>query len=487
MDDRGAVVASAEHRHETLRPREGWSEQDPETWWQATVHAIRAALGGVDSDRGRIECIGLSGQMHGSVFLPAGADSPQVRALRPALLWNDQRTTIQCKAILDAAGGEERLLRATGNTALTGLTAPKILWLRDHEPESFKRLGVVINPKDFVRFRLTGDLATDVGDASGFGLFDPECRQWNQGLLNALQLDQTILPRVVNSHEIIGVVSEWAGKATGLEPGIPVVAGSGDQMTGAIGTGIVRPGRVSATLGTSGVVFAHLGTTLPDSMPATLQTMCSAIEGEWCTYGCTLSAAGAMEWYREAFCPTMSFRDLDEEAAAIDGGANGLTFLPYLSGERCPVSDPRARAAFIGLSARHRRPHLTRAVLEGVAFTMAAILDLVRAMGVSTEEVRLIGGGAKSDLWSSILSAAFECPVARPDSTEGSALGAAILAGVGVGLWSSVPEACDSCIRISETVAVDEDLRARYRSVRPVYEGLYRQLKDAMHALSELT
>lgn len=485
VDETGSVVASADAPHEIHRPREGWSEQDPENWWQAGTIAIRSALKNAGMIGAEISAVGLSGQMHGSVFLPKNPDPATVAALRPALLWNDQRTAAQCLTIAEAAGGVEALVQRTGNAALTGLTAPKILWLREQEPAHFAQLATVINPKDYVRFRLTGDLATDVGDASGFGVFDPRERTWCEPLLRALDLDPAILPRVVDSHEVVGQITRWAAEQTGLAEGTPVVAGSGDQMTGAIGTGIVTPGLVSATLGTSGVVFAHLGNTLAESLPSTLQTMCSGVAGEWCTYGCTLSAAGALHWYRDALAGHESFQTLDREADRIAPGADGLLFLPYLTGERSPVSDPQARGAFIGLTARHTRGHLTRAVLEGVALTMRAMLDLIRSMGVSPSEVRLAGGGAKSDLWSRILAAAFGCPTVRLETVEGSAYGAALLAGVGSGLWPSVPDACAACIRVRDRIEPPADALRRYEALFPVHRDLYGQLQATMHALAD--
>lgn len=485
VDDAGKVIASADAPHEIHRPRDGWSEQEPENWWQAGTIAIRAALNESGLTGRNIHAVGMSGQMHGSVFLPKAPDPTKVAAIRPALLWNDQRTAKQCRAIEDAAGGTEALVGMTGNAALTGLTAPKILWLREHEPAHFAKLTTVVNPKDYVRFRLTGDLAIDVGDASGFGVFDPRQRAWCAPLLRGLDLDESILPRVVESQDVVGQVTRWAAEQTGLVEGTPVVTGSGDQMTGAIGTGTVAPGLVSATLGTSGVVFAHLGDTLGGSLPATLQTMCSAVKGEWCTYGCTLSAAGALHWYRDAFAKSESFRALDDEAARIAPGADGLLFLPYLTGERSPVSDPLARGAFIGLTARHTRGHLTRAVLEGVAFTMRAMLDLVRSMGVSPREVRMAGGGAKSDLWCRIIASAFGCPTHRLETVEGSAYGAALLAGVGIGHWPSIPDACQACIHVRDRIEPQVDAQSRYDALRPVYDDLYQRLQPTMHALAD--
>lgn len=483
IDEHGRVHATADAPHVTLTPKPGWTEQEPETWWEAACSAIREGMSRAGCRGDDITAIGLSGQMHGSVFLPTDADPTTTRALRPALLWNDQRTASQCRAIEQAAGGREPLVHLTGNPALTGLTAPKILWVREHEPAVFARVGCVVNPKDFVRFRLTGALATDVGDGSGFGLMDIRSRSWSEALIEALDLDPSILPPILESSSVAGEVTAWAAARTGLRAGTPVVAGSGDQMTGAVGSGIVQSGCVSATLGTSGVVLAHLGATLAERLPLTLQTMMSAVAGEWCTYGCTLSAAGALQWYRDTLASGTSFRRLDEEAAGVPAGADGLLFLPSLTGERCPHADPNARGAWIGLTANHTRAHLTRAVMEGVALTMTTMLDLIRGMGSRPTEVRLAGGGAASDLWCRIMAGTFNCPVVRMETVEGSAFGAALLAGVGVNAWSSVAEACRSCIHPLDRIEPDPAEARRYQTLRPLFDGLHGGLQGVMHEL----
>jgi len=485
IDDRGAVVAAADAPHEISMPRPGWSEQHPDWWWDATCSAIRSALAASDINASRIAAIGLSGQMHGSVFLPVDATAESPRVIRPAILWNDQRTAAQCDAIEHAAGGRASLIRATGNPALTGLTAPKILWLREHEPQAFARVGRVILPKDYIAFRLTGALITDVGDGSGTLLLDPRTRTWNDALLSALDLNRALFPDCVESSEIIGRISRFASDAADLAEGTPVVIGSGDQMTGAVGAGIVREGIVSATLGTSGVVFAHAGKAVPDDDSGRLQIMCSAVPREYCVYGCMLSAAGALHWYRDALAPGASFRDLDQEAESIEPGANGLFFLPYLTGERCPHPDPGARGGFIGLTARHGRAHLSRAVLEGVAMGMGDILDLVRDMGISPREIRMSGGGARSDLWRSIHAAVFGAVVTTLNTAEGSAFGAAVLAGVGAGVWESVERACDACLSERSRITPRAAEIARYAQIRQTFDALYAPLAPLFDRMSE--
>lgn len=499
IDAGGVVRGAAESPHPIQMPRPGWSEQDPRDWWKACVHSTRNALqaGGI---RGRdIEGIGLSGHMHGSVFLPRDADPDSPRVIRPAILWNDQRTAAQCEAITRAVGAG-RLLEITGNRVLTGFTAPKLLWLRDHEPDNFAQIGLLLLPKDFIRYQLTGEAAIDVGDASGTLLLDLRSRDWSDEILEALAIDRTILPRVIESIDRAGTLRSAAAEALGLQVGTPVVAGSGDQMTGAVGMGIVARGLVSATLGTSGVVFAHLGAQPFSSLsekgnkssatlqaaegdPSTLQSMCASVPGEYCTYGCMLSAAGALSWFREVCGPGVTLGQLDEEAANVSPGAEGLIFLPYLTGERCPHADPEARGAFIGLTARHTRGHMARAVMEGVAFAMAQMLDLVREARVEASEVRLSGGGARSKLWRQIQSGVYGTPVSILDTSDASACGAALLAGVGCGAWGTVQEACAQALHVRERIEPDPHLVAEYARWRGIYNSLYPTLRGTFRDL----
>jgi len=486
IDESGAVRASADSPHSVQMPRPGWSEQDPDEWWTAACRATRAAMAKANATGADVKAVGFSGQMHGSVFLGGNPDAGNPRPIRPAMLWNDQRTGAQCESIERAAGGRDALVRITGNPALTGFTLPKVLWLKEHEPHHFERLRHLLLPKDYVRFRLTGELAIDIGDASGVGLLDLRARAWHAQLTRALGLSPAILPTIVESSASIGTVSRHAAELTGLRAGTVVAAGSGDQMAGAVGMGIVSPGLVSATLGTSGVIFAHAGPNVPRDLGGRVQIMCSAVPGEYCVYGCMLSAAGAMQWFHDALLPNESFAVLDAEAAKCDAGAEGLIFLPYLTGERCPHPDPLARGAFIGLTARHTRAHMIRAILEGVAFGMADMLDLVRSMHITPSEIRLGGGGAKSILWREIQANSYATPITLLNTSEGSAYGAALLGGVAAGLWSNVPEACRACLNERSRLTPDPAAVARHAELRRVFDSLYPVLRGTFADLSRL-
>jgi xylulokinase len=440
----GDVLARAQASYPLSTPRPGWAEQDPEDWWRATQEAL-AALGVKPA------AIGLSGQMHGLVALGAGDE-----VLRPAILWNDGRTQAQCDAI-EATLGLERLIELTGNRALAGFTAPKLLWLRDEEPEVFDRIRSVMLPKDYVRLRLTGEHATDVSDASGTLLFDVGRRAWSAEVVGALELDADWLPDALESPEVTGA---WEG--------VPVVAGGGDQAAGAVGVGATAAGGpLSVALGTSGVVFAALDRYAADPL-ARLHSFCHAVPGAWHAMGVMLSAGGALRWLRDA-TGGAPYDELMAEAAAWEPGVEGLTFLPYLAGERTPHADPDARGAFAGLSLRHDRGALARAVLEGIAFGLRDSLDLLRELGVEATVARASGGGAASDLFLRVVASALELPVERLAVDEGAAYGAALLAGVGAGTFGSVQEAAGRA-RATETIEPEWDLSeglARYRALYP--------------------
>lgn len=485
-DERGGVAATASSPHEILQPHPGWSEQDPADWWKATVIAVRRVMEAAGARADQIAGIGLSGQMHGSVFLSkeavesGGADA---QAIRPALLWNDQRTGAQCELIEERVGGRAALVRLVGNAALTGFTAPKILWVRKNEPENYARAAAVCLPKDFIGFKLTGALATDVGDASGTLLFDVGARSWHRGVCEKLGIDPALLPPSHESASVIGTVTVWAARETGLAEGTPVVAGSGDNMTSAVGSGVVERGIVAGALGTSGVIIAHSDAPVvdvgaPDGAGRT-HTMCSAAGRDaWCITGCMLSAGGSLKWVRDTLFPGAGYDELMREAASAPAGSAGLVFMPYLTGERCPHQDPSARGAWIGLTARHTRAHLVRAVIEGVSFGMGEILDIVRGLGVEARSVRLSGGGAKSEFWRQILADVFGVPVVLTNSEEGPSHGAALLAGVGIGVWGSVPEACREAIKESRMTAPSANRGEAYARSRRVYAQLYQDLKD---------
>lgn len=490
-DTAGVPVAVRSSSYPVSHPRPGWSEQDPRLWWTAATDVIRHLAADAASRGEPIGAVGLSGQMHGCILLPRDSTEP----LRPALLWNDQRTARECAEIEDAAGGRRALVAEVGNAALTGFTLPKILWVRRHEPDVFSRTSLILTPKDYVRFMLTGRAAIDVGDAAGTLLMNVDGRRWSDRTLRAVNLDPALLPPIVESGAVAGRVTPAAAALTGLAEGTPVVAGSGDNMMGAVGAGVVRPGAVLATIGTSGVIYAHsdrprkdAGT--GDNATGRVHTMCAAdgadtTPGAWCITGCTLSSGGALAWARSVLAPASSYEDLVAEAATAPPGCEGLVFLPYLTGERCPHPDPRARGGWIGLTARHTRAHLLRAVIEGVTFTLAEILGIVRAIGVDASSVRLGGGGARSSFWRQIQADVYGLPVSLPTTEEGPAYGAALLAGVGAGVWPSAAAACDDCIRITEQRDPDPAAADRYAPARDVHRRLYDDLKDRFTALSD--
>ena len=453
----GTVVARAESHYGLSQPRPGWSEQAPEDWWAGSEEAI-AALG-----RHEITGIGLSGQMHGLVAL-----DEHERVLRPAILWNDQRTAAEC-AEIERRVGLERLISLTGNRALTGFTAPKLLWVRAHEPEVYARIRHVLLPKDYVRLRLCGEQAIDVADASGTLLFDVAGRHFSSAVLEALDVPETWMPRVLESPEVSGRTAA----------GIPVAAGAGDCAAAALGVGVERPGPVSLVLGTSGVVFAALPAYRPDPQ-ARVHVFCHAVPGGWHAMGVMLSAAGSLQWARDTFAPGVAFDVLMAEAEAAPAGAGGILFLPYLSGERTPHADPDARGALVGLSASHTRGDVMRAVLEGVAFGLADSFDLLRSLGCETSIARASGGGARSDLWLRICASVLGVPVCRMSVDEGSAFGAAMLGGVAGGLFAGVDEAVSACVRVRDQIDPEPAWSDLYRERRERFRALYPALKSVL-------
>jgi xylulokinase len=454
----GDVLARAEETYELSTPRPGWAEQDPEDWWRAAERAL-ARLGA------RPTAVGLSGQMHGLVVLDDGD-----RVLRPAILWNDQRTGAECAEIEERVG-LARLIRLTGNRALTGFTAPKLLWLRRHEPAAYARIAHVLLPKDYVRLRLTGEHAIDVADASGTLLFDVARRRWSEEMLAELELDPAWLPRSCESPEISGTT---AG-------GVPVAAGAGDQAAAALGVGVDRPGPVSVVLGTSGVVFAALPAFAADPQ-ARVHAFCHAVPGGWHAMGVMLSAAGSLRWLRDTLATGRSYDELIAGAADWSPGADGLTFLPYLTGERTPHADPHARAAFAGLTLRHDLGAFVRAVLEGVSYGLRDSLELLRELGVDPRAGHVSGGGARSELWVRILASVLRLPMRRTATDEGSAYGAALLGGVAAGVFRDVHEAVATCVRLLDVIEPDPRWSAAYehgyRRFRQLYPAL-RPLEDA--------
>lgn len=473
VSERGQVVAatSAEHAH-FASPQTGWAEQDPRDWWRAAQAALQTMLAnGVAAES--IAAVGFSGQMHGAVLLDERGE-----VLRPAIIWCDQRTAPQCHEITSKMGAR-RLIEFTANPALTGFTLPKLLWVREHEPEIWARVRTVLLPKDYVRFRLTGERAIDVADASGTLLFDVARRRWSAEMAQAMEIDERLLPPVFESPEVVGAVSAEGAKATGLRPGTHVVAGAGDQAAGAVGLGVVKPGAVSATIGTSGVVFA--ATDRPALDPGgRVHTFCHAIPGRWHVMGVTQGAGLSLRWFRDQFGAGEDGGDpydrLCAEAAQAPAGAGGLLWAPYLMGERTPHLDPQARAALIGLTAGHTRAHVLRAILEGVAFSLRDTLTIFEEMKVPVESIRLGGGGARSQLWRQVQAGIYGRSVELAAEEEGAAYGAALLAGVGAGAWASVDAACEAAIHIAARVEPDpatvNHMAARYQEYRKLYPAM---------------
>jgi len=478
VDAAGAIVASASAPYPLLTPEPGWTEQEPEAWWQAAAAAIRDVVAARDVP---IAGIGVTGQMHGSVFLDGRGAS-----LRPALLWNDQRTA-RAAGELERAVGARRLHEITGNPALTGFQAPKILWFREREPERFARLRTVLLPKDFLRYRLSGTLATDASDASGTSLLDLRTRTWSADILRALDLSAELLPAVFESPDVVAHVSADGAAETGLAAGTPIVAGAGDNAAAAVGSGIVRPGDALVSLGTSGVALAHVAEPLVDGSGA-LHAFCAAVPGAYHLMGVILSAGGSLRWTRDALGADMPFDALVAEAATVPAGALGVTFLPYLAGERTPHMDSQARGAWLGLSLAHGRPHLVRAVLEGVAYGLADAVDAMRALGVDPPVFARTGSGFASELWTTIVASVLERPLRRA-ADEGPAYGAALLASVGTGAHASVEAAVEAFSpprgETTGPVAVDATTYrrglARFRAAYPALRALARAAPGESH------
>ena len=470
IDGVGRIVASETIEHIAFAsPQTGWAEQDPDDWWRASVAAIRAVLSQENITSDAIRAVGLSGQMHGAVLLD---EHDQV--LRPSIIWCDQRSDVQCRRLTEQLGAS-RLIELTCNPALTGFTLPKVLWVKDHEPEKFRRIRSLLLPKDYVRLRLTGDKATDVADASGTLLLDVAARRWSSEMLEAAGINPTILPRLFESQEITGSISKQAAELTGLRPGTPVVAGAGDQAAGAVGMGIVKPGSVSATIGTSGVVFAATNNPALDPK-GRVHTFCHAIPNRWHVMGVTQGAGLSLRWFRDQFGGE-SYEQLTTEAENVPTGANNLLWAPYLMGERTPHLDPNARAALVGLTASHTRAHIVRAILEGVAFSLRDSFEIFKEMNVPVESIRLGGGGARSKLWRQIQADVYGHAVDIVHAEEGAAYGAALLAGVGGNLWESVDGACANVVRVIGRIPPDA---AAVKVLEPLYRS-YRALYPALH------
>ncbi len=478
IDTSGNVVAvaAAEYPYETPRP--GWTEQDPALFWQGAVQSIRAVLAKSQLSGKEIAAVGLTGQMHGMTLLDAHGET-----IRPCILWNDQRTAAQCETITNRVGAE-KILQLTGNPMLTGFTAPKILWMRENEPENYHRIAHVLLPKDFVRYQLTGEFFSDVADASGTSLFDVGARHWSSAMLAALQIPRAWLPEVTESPVASAKINSAAAHATGLLAGTPVIAGAGDQAAQAIGTGIIHEGCIAVTIGTSGVVFAASDSFRIEPQ-GRLHAFCHALPGKWHLMGVMLSAGGSFRWYRDTLAHADSYDTLTAAASTIDAGSEGLFFLPYLTGERTPHPDPQARGAFVGLSVRHTKPHLTRAVIEGVSYGLRDSLELMRDLGITAAQVRASGGGSQSALWRQILADIFNAEIVTVNSTEGAAYGAALLAGVGAGIYPNVETATAQAIRVTGQQQPGHEV-SRYEAYYRRYRALYPALRNEFTAIAKI-
>lgn len=480
IDEQGTVAGVCSAPHTLSTPKPLWSEQDPEEWWIAARGSIQTVLKQTGVAPQSIAAVGLTGQMHGLVLLDGSGN-----VLRPAILWNDQRTQAQCDEIHRRIG-REKFIQISGNVSLTGFTASKILWVAENEPEVYARARHVLLPKDYIRYRLTGEFAMDKADGSGTALFDLKKRQWSMELLAALEIPFGWMPPTFEGPEFTGRITAAASLDTGLAEGTPVAAGGGDQSAQAVGVGAVKPGIVALTVGTSGVVFAATPSALiePNGL---LHAFCHALPDRWHFMGVMLSAAGSLQWYRDALAPGMSFDELLREAEQVPAGADGLLFLPYLSGERTPHPDPQARGAFIGLTLRHTRAHMTRAVLEGVAFGLKDIFTLIQQAGLQKmSEVRASGGGAKGACWRQILASVLECELKTVNTTEGAAFGAALLAAVGAGNWPDVETATTQVLKVTGSTLPDEKDAAIYRNRYPLYKDLYPALKASFANIHRL-
>ncbi|MEX0324674.1 MAG: xylulokinase [Puniceicoccaceae bacterium] len=476
IDAAGEVIQVQSPTYAFRTPKPLWAESDPTDWWEACLGALREVVEQHGAEA--IQGIGLTGQMHGLVLLDAEGE-----VLRPCIMWNDQRTGEQCETLTRKVGAAE-VLELTGNPILPGFTAPKITWVQEKEPEVWAKVAKILLPKDYLRYRLSGSFATDVSDASGMSLLNVGKRQWSERMLQACGVSKDMLPEVTESTVASASVSAEAARLTGLLEGTPIIAGGGDQAAGAVGCGIVRTGVVSATLGTSGVVFAHADSYQPDPQ-GRLHTFCSAVPGKWHFMGVQLSCAGSYQWFHEKVAQGLSFKDLDKLAGGVKAGSEGLLFLPYLSGERTPHPDPHAKGVFFGLTLRHGLEHMARSVMEGVTFGLRDALEIMQDLGIQPQQIVASGGGAKSPLWRQILADNFKARIVTVNASEGGAYGAAVLASVGVGAYGDVESACDAMLKETGTTDPGAD-QAAYDTFYPVYRKLYPDLKESFGTVSSL-
>ncbi|MEX0867040.1 MAG: xylulokinase [Pirellulales bacterium] len=490
IDESGAILSSAMAEYPIYHPKPLWSEQDPEDWWQATVKTVRQVVKQAKLKKADVKAIGLSGQMHGSVFLDKND-----KVIRRALLWNDQRTAAECKEIEQRAGGRAALIKLVANPALTGFTAPKILWLRNNEPKHFDRLKKVLLPKDDVRRRLTGEYATEVSDASGMLLLDVARRDWSTKLLSKLELDRELFGTCHESEDVTGRLTSEAAAALGLSTDCVVVGGAGDCAAGAVGNGIVKSGILSTSLGTSGVMFIHSDEVKIDPQ-GRVHTFCHAVRGKWHMMGVTLAAGGSLQWFRNQLCEDLSakaksakrdpYELICDMAAEAPAGSDGLLFLPYLSGERTPHADPLARGCFIGLTPTHTRGHMARAVMEGVTNSLRESLEIFRGLDVPVKQIRASGGGSRSPFWRQMQADVFGQKVVTLKAEEGPAFGVALLAAVGGGAFKDVPEACAATIQVVSETKTNRKENRTYDAAFEVYRQQYPALQPSFQKIAEL-
>lgn len=484
FDEKGKTVVSKTVEYPLYQPENGWAEQDPLDWWNAASEGLRAVTAGVDSSE--IAGIGLSGQMHGLVMLDKNGS-----VLRRAIIWCDQRTGEECREIEEKVG-RKRLIEITANPALTGFTASKILWVRKHEPQIYEKCAHILLPKDYIRYMLTGEFATEVSDASGMQLLDIPNRRWSAEVAEKLEIDISLLGKVYESPEVTGRVTEAAARLTGVPKGTVVAGGAGDNAAAAVGTAAVRNGRAFTTIGTSGVVYLHSDKVSIDPL-GRVHTFCCAVPGEWHMMGVTQGAGLSLKWFRDTFCGEEKqsagekiYKLMDEMAEESPIGSNRLLYLPYLMGERTPHLDPNARGVFFGMSAMHTKNDFIRAVLEGVGFSLNDCLSVFGELGISAESMLACGGGAKSRLWRGILADIYNCPISLPNSDEGPALGSAVLAMTAAGIYSDVREAAEAVAGVKESVSPDAERHAEYEKYYNVYKGLYASLKNDFAKLAEI-
>jgi xylulokinase len=479
FDDKGTIIAECSEDYPLYQPQNGWAEQDADDWIRAGFNTIRSVLQKSGINAGDIAGIGISGQMHGLVMLDG-----EGKVIRRSLIWCDQRTVKECEEITSRVGAK-RLVDITANPALTGFTASKILWVRNNEPEVYKACRHILLPKDYLRYRLTGEFATEVSDASGMQLLDIPQRRWSEEVLKALDIDINLLAKVYESPEVSGYISAEAASITGLKAGTPVVGGAGDNAAAAVGTGVVSDGKAFVTIGTSGVLFAHSDNIMIDPK-GRVHTFCCAVPGAWHVMGVTQAAGLSYKWAKTNLYTGKSNKELDRLAEAVPLGANRLLFLPYLMGERTPHLDADCRGAFIGLSAMHGRDDMLRAVMEGVMYSQRDSLEILKEMNIPVTEVYNCGGGAKSPFWRQMLCDVFALPVKTVKCTEGPALGAAILAAVGTGLYPTVAEGCKAMVNDDIYHKPDMANHEKYGKYYSLYTELYPRLKDSYIRLAKL-